>query len=228
MFSVGIVLIASASQAQLLVGVRGGHNINSFRGDDAFDAVPGFNAGGVFRYQPLSFLTARLELLYVQQGANIIDYTAIYPYLDRSRVRVAFHNAAVPVLVELGLPSLLERGFQPKLIVGGFYSYTVYARETYNNVIHVNGYEPMAYEGATDFTPFINRHQYGFIGAVAADVRFGETPVSIEVRYQYNYNQVNKAQTSLLPSMHRTHNQWGDKLYLATLSISLTATLFNL
>src|SRR5687767_7856727 len=92
--------VVSMSSAQFAVGAKAGWNLNSFRGNElkgSYEAVPGFNAGAFVKYPVLSFLTARAEVLYMQQGGNIYDYT-VMSELNRRRARVAFHNVQIPLM----------------------------------------------------------------------------------------------------------------------------------
>lgn len=217
------------SSAQFSVGAKGGINFNSFRGDqarEAYEPVPGFN-GGVFIKHPLfSFLTVRAEALYFKQGGNIHDYVVMYPDLKRRHARVAFHNLQIPVFAEFGLPSLGEDNLQPKLLLGFFYSQTFSARESYVNVAHVDGYKDLEYNGFSDVNSLYNNIQYGLVAAIAAEMKIFSKPVSIEFRYNYNLNQVNRPGTKQLYNMEATHDKWGDDLYLSTLSINVGVTLF--
>src|SRR5690606_27689929 len=182
LFSAGILLLAQNAYSQLSVGVRGGVNITSFTGKEPFDPFPGYDAGLVLQYPLASFLTARAELLYVQQGTLLADYFLAGDMIERTGVRVAFHNAHVPVLLEFGIPALKESGVRPKLLFGGFYGYTIQAQEHYNTVIQLSGLGSVQYAGNSDFTSFIDQHQYGFVGALAFDVKMGGRYVSIETR----------------------------------------------
>jgi hypothetical protein len=220
---IGFVNYASA---QIAVGPKGGINFNSFRGNEAYDVIPAFNVGGFVKYPFFPFLSARGEVLYMQQAANLIDYRVLTPDLARIHAKVRFHNIQIPLLAEFGLPSLNEDDLQPKLWVGGFYSYTFYARESYTNVAKITGYDRVEYEGHRDFTGLINRSQFGLIGALGADVKIKSIPFSIEFRYQYNLNKVNKSGTQQLLNMKSTHDKWGNDLNLSTLSINVAATLF--
>lgn len=215
------------ASAQFLVGGKGGINFNSFRGGEEYDVVPGFNAGAFVKYPFLDFLTLRAELLYMQQGANLYDYTVLPGELSRSRVRLAFHNLQVPVLAELGLPSLVEDNLQPKLLLGAFYSYNFYARENYTNVARVSGYDRVTYEGHADLTSQFNRSQYGLIAALATDFKAFSKHVSLEFRYHYNLNRINRPGTQVQPNLKPTHDKWGKELNLATLSINVAIMLYN-
>ena len=217
------------AHSQIAVGPKAGINFNSFRKSESyrhhFDVVPGFNVGGFAKYPVLDFLTARAEILYFQQGANIYDYryvTEIY----RKNAEVKFHNVAIPVMVELGLPSLKDEQLQPKLLLGGFYSYTFYARESYTNVIKMSGINSVSNDGYSDVGDQYTRSQFGFVGGLAADVKLFGKPVSLEVRYQYNLPRVNKAGTQYDTNLKPTTNAWGDKLHLQTLSINVATTLY--
>jgi hypothetical protein len=216
-----------ASSGQFLVGGKGGINFNSFRGGEEYDVVPGFNAGAFVKYPFLDFLTLRAELLYMQQGANLYDYTVLPGELSRSRARVAFHNMQVPVLTELGLPSLVEDNLQPKLLLGAFYSYNFYARESYTNVARVSGYDQVTYEGFSDVTSQFNRSQFGLIAALATDFKAFSKHVSLEFRYHYNLNRVNRPGTQVQQNLKATHAKWGNELNLSSLSINVGILLYN-
>lgn len=223
-------LISTSLSAQISVGPKGGINFNSFRKSEKyknhFDVVPGFNIGAFAKYPVLPFLNARAELLYMQQGANIYDYDVMSD-LSRRNAKVRFHNVAIPVLAELGLPILSEDILQPKLLLGGFYSYTIYARESYINVADLEGRPAVAFDGYSNVQSQYNRSQYGLIGAIAAEVKVFSKPVSIEFRYQYNINRANKIGTQSSYNLKSTTEVWGDELHLHTLSINAGVTLFN-
>jgi hypothetical protein len=220
--------VSFSSFSQITVGPKLGVNFNSFRNSkafrDHFDVIPGFNVGGFAKYPVLPYLTARAELLYMQQGANTYDYRVINDlYHKNSKIR--FHNIEIPVLAELGLPSLEEDALRPKLLIGGFYSYTLAARETYTNIITVSGRPKLETDGYINMLKHINRSQYGFILALAAEMKAFNLPVSVEFRYQYNANKINQA--SSLYNLAATHEKWGNKLYLHTLSINVGVSLYN-
>ena len=218
------VLFSHLSVAQIAVGAKAGANINSFRGNNEYDAVPGFNAGAFAKYPVTDFLKARVEVLYFKQGANLYDYVVLSPELKRSMSRVAFHNIQIPLIAELGIPSLSEDKIQPKLIVGGFYSYTMLARESYNNVVSIYGYDDMSYSGHTDLSDKFKKSQAGLLAGLSADVTLFGKPVSLEFRYHYNLNAVNVGTQNDF-NFIRTHQKLGSDLNLATLSFNVAVTL---
>ncbi len=222
--------LSITGSAQILVGVKGGINFNSFRKSedykDHFDVIPGLNLGAVAKYPVLPFLNARVELLYMQQGANIYDYT-ILSDLSRRKAKIRFHNVAVPVIAELGLPSLREDILQPKLLLGAFYSYTIYARESFENVADLEGRPAVMFDGHTNVTSQFHRGQYGLLAGIAAEVKMFSKPVSIEFRYQYNVNRANKTGTQNDYNLLATTEVWGNELRLHTLSINVGVTMFN-
>jgi hypothetical protein len=217
-----------SSYAQIAVGAKAGINFNSFRNSkeyrNHFDVIPGFNVGAFAKYPVLNFLTARAEVLYFQQGANIYDYNVLYD-LRRKYAVVRFHNVAVPILAEFGIPSLKEELIQPKLLLGGFYSYTFYTRESYTNVAKVSGRSAVEYDGYSNTQNQYESSQYGIIGAIAAEVQMFHKPVSIEFRYQYNMPRVNKPGTQNDFNLQPTTEKWGNDLYIHTLSINVAVTL---
>ena len=219
----------SSTNGQIAVGPKAGINFNSFRNSkeyrNYFDVIPGFNVGGFAKYPVLPFLTARVEALYMQQGANLYDYYVIND-LYRKNSKIRFHNFEVPVLAEFGLPSLAEESLQPKLLLGGFYSYTIYSRESYQNIARISGRPAIEYDGFSDTRDQFTRSQYGIIGALAAEMKVFNYPISLEFRYQYNINRANKPGTQNSYNLAATADKWGDKLYLHTLSINVAVTLF--
>jgi hypothetical protein len=224
------IMIATHVDAQIAVGPKAGVNFNSFRKSKSFqnffDPTAAFNVGGFAKYPVLDFLNARVELLYFQQGGNIYDYRVINE-LYRSDAKVKFHNFEIPVLAELGLPSLKEDPLQPKILVGACYSYTVYARETFTNVVKVSGHDQIRYDGFLNTQDQYNRGQIALIGGLAAEMKMFNVPVSLEFRYQYNLNRANKPGTQNSYNLQNTTDQWGNELKLHTLSINVAATLFN-
>jgi hypothetical protein len=220
-----ILFFSYSSYCQIEIGAKGGINFNSFRGSNSYEVVPGFNAGVFAKYRVMSYLFARAEVLYMQQGANIRDY-AVSSELRHNNARVAFHTVQVPILAEFGLPSLDEENIQPKLLLGGFYGYTLNAQENYTAVAHVSGYPSLSYQGHSNVSSHYVSSQIGLIAGLAANMKLFSKPVSVEFRYHYNLNQVNHNGTQNLPEMKATHAKWGNNLYLSTLSINVGITLF--
>lgn len=222
------MFITSAS-AQIAVGPKAGVNFNSFRQSDTFrnyfDPIGGFNVGGFAKYPVTDFLKARAELLYFQQGGNIYDYRVISE-LYRSDAKVKFHNLEIPVLAEFGIPSLNEDPLQPKILIGGFYSTTLYARESFTNIVKISGREKIEYDGFLNAQDQYTRSQYGFIAALAAELKILNQPVALEFRYQYNLNRANKPGTQNSYNLQNTTDKWGNELKLHTLSINVGVTLF--
>jgi hypothetical protein len=214
--------------SQIQAGAKLGYNFNSIRGVKEYDVVPSFNVGGFAKYNVTDFLHARAELLYFQQAANLEDYYVLPGELFRSKARVTFHNIQVPILAELGLPSLAEEPLQPKLLIGGFFSYTLYAREHFNNNVTVTGYDRMNYQGNSNLTSIFNRAQYGLQAAVVAELQAFGFPVTMEFRYQYNLNPFSEGDNANRYNLSATHERWGDKMYLSTLSFNIGVKLIDL
>jgi hypothetical protein len=225
-----IAIVSTNASAQIAVGPKAGVNFNSFRKSKAFrnhfDPIGGFNFGGYAKYPILDFLNARAEILYFQQGGNIYDYRVINE-LYRSDAKVKFHNLEIPVLAEFGLPSLKEESLQPKLLIGGFYSTTLFTRETFTNIVKISGRDRITYDGYMNTQGQYNRSQYGLIAAIAAEMKMFNMPVTIEFRYQSNLNRANKAGTQNSYNLQNTTDKWGDELKLHTLSINVGVTLYN-
>lgn len=212
--------------AQIAVGPKAGYNFNSLRGNDRYDVVPGFNVGGFAKYSLFDFMSLRAEVLYMQQGANLNDYQINVPDIQRNDTKVKFHNLQIPILAEFELPALSEDDVKPKLWLGGFYSNTIYARETYTNQVKVIGYSQIDFKGHTDVTDLFNRHQYGIIAGIGGNVKVFSYPVSLEFRYQYNLSRANKPGSQGAFNLMNTADEWGNKFYLSTLSFNVAVTMF--
>jgi len=213
------------SFAQFSVGAKAGINFNSFVGDRVYDAIPGFNVGAFVKRPFFSFLTARTELLYFQQGGNLYDYTVLPPELQHNNAKLIFHNIQVPLLAEFGLPALNDEPLQPKLLLGAFYSYSVAIRDRYTNYVKVGGYDPVEYKGNSDVSSDFYRNQFGLIGGIAAEMKIYSYPVALEFRYHYNLKPVNRPDSSGKYYLKNTTEMWGDNLKVATLSINASVTL---
>lgn len=222
-------ILSTASNCQIAVGPKAGINFNSFRSSkeykNHFDVVPGLNAGAYAKYILFPYLNVRAEALYAQQGANIYDYRVISELTHR-KAKVKFHNFQIPVLAEFGLPSLAEDPLQPKILLGGFYSYTFYTRESYVNVAKLYGAPEVEYNGYSDVQSQFTRNQFGLIAGLAAEMKIFSKPVSIEFRYQFNLNRVNQPGSQNSYNLKPTTDKWGSELYLQTLSINIGVTLF--
>jgi hypothetical protein len=224
-----LFLIVYQANAQIQVGAKAGINWNSFRGNKAFDVVPGWNAGVFGRYQLLSYLAVKGEVLYFQQGANLIDYNVVPGELDHHSARVTFHSAQIPVLAEFGLPSLAEEPIRPKISLGGFYAFNIYSRESYQNVARVEGYPSIEYAGHNNATDQFKRSQFGLIGALGADLEIFHQQVYLEFRYTHNLNRITVPGESTRYNLKNTFHEWGsDNLKVGTLSFNVAVTISTL
>jgi hypothetical protein len=224
-----LAIVIIPASAQIAVGPKAGVNFNSFRKSKSFrnyfDPIGGFNIGAFAKYPVTDFLKARAEILYFQQGGNIYDYRVISE-MYRSGAKVKFHNLEIPVLAELGIPSLNEDPLQPKLLLGACYSYTMYARESFTNIVKISGRDEIEYDGFLNAQNQYNRGQIGLIAGIGAEMKMFNVPVSLEFRYQSNLNRANKPGTQNSYNLQNTTSKWGSELKLHTLSINVAATLF--
>lgn len=219
-------LIVIQANAQIPVGPTAGVTWNSFRGNRAIDVIPGVSFGAFGKYPILPFLTGKAEVLYMQQGANIIDYDVLPGDLFHNNAQVIFHTLQIPIIAEFGLPSLSEEPLQPKISAGFFYSYHFYARERYNNVVTFNSYPEISYRGHENATSQYERSQYGFIGAVGAELKIKSIPVYMEFRYTHNIPPITKSESRTRYNLRPTFDEWGqDRLQIGTVSFNVAVTL---
>jgi hypothetical protein len=224
-----LCLFVYQASAQIPIGAKAGINWNSFRGNQSFDVVPGFSVGAFGRYKVLSYLTAKAELLYFQQGVNLVDYSVLAGDLYHNDADVIFHTIQLPVLAEFGLPSLSEETLQPKISVGAFYGYTLYARERFVNVATLGGYDAVEYNGKQNATAQYKRSQFGLIGAVGADLTVLNFPVYLEFRYTHNLTRMTKPGMTTRYNLENTFDYWDNEaLKVGTLSFNIAVTLHTL
>ena len=211
-------------KGQIAVGAKAGINFNSFRGNKSFDVIPGYSIGAFGKYKALDFLSARLEVLYAQQGANLLDYS-LMGELKRNHAVVRFHTLQIPVIAEFGLPALSEETLQPKVLLGGFYSFVMSATEPHENEARLGGYDPIKYNGYSDVSAQFADKQYGWLIGAAAEIKVFATPVALEFRYNHNLNPISKSETRTAPNLTKTFDEWGDTLYLGTVSFNVAVTI---
>jgi hypothetical protein len=224
-----IFFVVFQASAQIPIGAKAGINWNSFRGNKNFDVIPGLCVGGFARYSVFPFLTAKGELLYFQQGANLVDYNVIPGDLDHNNAQVVFNSFQIPLIAEFGLPSLLEEDLQPKIGLGAFYSWNFYSRERYTNAAKIPGYDRIYYDGHSNVTSQFKRTQFGLIGAVGADIKVFSMPVYLEFRYTHNLTRITEPGTTTRYNLENTFNEWNkDALKLGTLSFNVAVTLHYL
>ncbi|HZY83062.1 MAG TPA: porin family protein [Cyclobacteriaceae bacterium] len=221
-----LFVVVFQAHAQIAVGPKAGINWNSFRGNKAFDVVPGFNVGAFGKYTVLPFLTARAEVLYNQQGANLTDYVVMPYELSHHSAKVVFHQVQIPVMAEFGLPSLADEALQPKISLGAFYAWNFYSRERWVNVAQVYYYPPVEYKGHENVTDQWKRSQYGLIGALGADIKVMSYPVHLEFRYTHNLPSITKPGMTTRYNLKDTFEEWDDNhLRLGTVSFNVAVTL---
>lgn len=224
-FCLLLVFASTSLVAQSAIGPSASYNFNSFRGNSSFQVKPGFGVGGFFKYQITGFLAPKIELMYFQQGAALKDYVVSAPELLRNRARLTFHSVHVPVLFELRLPSLQGEPIQPKLSLGGFYNFVFKSEERFYNSIWVPGYPRIESFGRSDVTEQFEQTQYGLIGAIGGEIRLFSLPVALEFRYLYNMNPISKDATRNSVNLKNTFDEWGDRLYLGTVSFNVQINL---
>lgn len=223
---VTLFIIVFQAPGQIAVGPRVGVNINSFRGNKAFDAIPGFNAGGYAHYQVMPWLAAKGELLFMQQGANLIDYVVMPGELSHHKANVVFNTLQIPIMAEFGLPSLVEEDLRPKITVGGFYGYNFYSRERYLNVAGVEGYDKIEYRGHSDVSSLFQKNTWGLVGALGADLKIFGQQLYLEFRYTHNLPAITKGSTVNRYNLKNTFDEWGkDNLYIGTVSFNVAVPL---
>lgn len=188
-------------------------------------SVLGFNAGGYARYQVLSFLTARAEVIYFQQGGTIENYYALYPSVQHKNVKLTQHTLQIPLVVELGVPGMEESNIQPKLMLGGFYGFTMASRESYDKV-SASQYEKVTEKAGSDVSSSFVYNQGGFLVGLGADIKMGDKDVSLEFRYNQNLNILNESGAALT-HLHSTLKNYEGDLRSSTFSFNVGMTIFT-
>ena len=235
-----MILSAFASSAQLEVGAKLGTNINQFNQPGTIFA---FNGGAFARYNVLGFLSARVEVLYNQQGGARQNYYRDYSNLGGSVSAIEFtnryvhlNNLEIPLIAELHHQNFESETLVPKLLIGFAYGMNLAATETHDKTFYFSS-------GATqrimvsDLTENVQsnykQNQLGLIFGFAVDHKIGTRTLTTEVRYRKSLTQVNNirfgassistADYGIIPG---TVGQEGD-LYPSTISINFGISIFN-
>jgi hypothetical protein len=188
-------------------------------------SVLGFNAGGYAKYQVLSFLTARAELLYFQQGGTVENYYSLPPTVQHKNVKLTQHTLQIPLVAELGIPGMEENTIQPKLMLGGYYGFTIASRESFN-VVSKSKFETVSNKSGANVSGSYVYNQAGFLVGLGADMKMGDKDLSIEFRYNQNLTIINESGAALTNLGPTLKNYQGD-LRTSTFSINFGMTLFN-
>ncbi len=188
-------------------------------------SVLGFNAGGYAKYQVLSFLNARAELLYFQQGGTVENYYSLYPSVQHKNVKLTQHTLQIPLVAELGIPGMEESPIQPKLMLGGYYGFTMSSMESYDKV-QSSQYEKVSDKSTSNVSSSFVYNQAGFLVGIGTDIKMGDNDLSIEFRYNQNLTIINESGAGLT-HLQSTLNNYGGNLRTSTFSFNVGMTLFN-
>ena len=188
-------------------------------------SVIGFNAGGFATYNVLSFLNARAELLYFQQGGTVENYYALYPSVQHKNVKLRQHTLQIPIIAELGIPGMEENSIQPKLRIGGYYGFTVASRESFDKVSE-DKYQVNTVKASADVSGSYAYSQAGFLVGLGADFKMAEKDISVEFRYNQNLTIINESGAALT-HLNSTLKNYGGDLRTSTFSFNVGMKLFD-
>lgn len=229
------VLLTFSAHGQIEVGAKFGANINQFNQPGT---VFGFNGGAFGRYKVLDFLSARVELLYMQQGGARQDYTRNYTlttsnvdFVSYSNRFVNLNNIEVPVIAEFSHPSYSSETVVPKILLGVAYGFNMAANEHHDKTYFFRSgttTRMMVSDKVENVGDNYKQHQFGLIAGFAIDYKVGEHTLTTEVRYRRNINQLNQYRFGVpeKDGLPGTIGQEGD-LYTSTLSINFGMTVFT-
>jgi hypothetical protein len=188
-------------------------------------SVLGFNAGGYAKYQVLSFLIARAELLYFQQGGTVENYYALYPTVQHKNVKLTQHTLQIPIMAEIGIPGWEENAIQPKLHLGGYYGLTMASRESFDKESK-SKYEKVMVHSSTDVSGSYVYNQAGFLVGVGADFKMADKDLSFEFRYNQNLTIINESGAALT-HLNSTLSNYQGNLRTSTFSFNVGMTIFD-
>lgn len=189
-------------------------------------SVLGFNVGGYAKYQVLSFITARAEILYFQQGGTVENYYALsFPAVEHENVKLTQHTLQIPLMAEIGIPGMEENAVQPKLFAGGYYGFTIASRESFDKV-STSRYEKNIARSSADVSGSYVYSQVGFLIGVGADLKMGSKDLSLEFRYNQNLTIINESGAALT-HLNSTLKNYQGNLRTSTFSFNVGMTVFN-
>jgi hypothetical protein len=224
-----VMALVSSVSAQFLIGAQTGVNLNQFTMPGS---TIGINAGAFGSYKFLPFLSARLEIMYSQEGgarqnynfrlsgsgqpdlnANIASLNYINPY-------VYIHNIQVPLMVELTLPEFDQASLAPKLLLGGSYSYMISANEMHTKQYNFTNatFANIPYLTEVVTADYV-ASQISILAGLGIDIKGEKRNFSFDIRYRQGLTQLNNIKESF-------SNKDG-RLFSSTLSFNFSMSIFK-
>lgn len=210
----------------LNLGVKIGPSLNQFAQPGT---VIGMNIGMFGTYKVTKCFTARMELLFSTQGGGRRDYRRVDtdpndPYGGKAvnvtniNPQVIFNSIEIPVLGEFGLAESSRLMIQPKLLLGGSYSFAMSAIEhkTQRYNFYDGTFADLAYT-RQNVTEYYKRSQLSVIVGAGINFNMGSHVFNVDVRYRQGLTQLNQRLYDI-PGM-------GGKLYSNSLIFNMGITL---
>ncbi len=222
----------NAEPDKIVLGAKAGINDGLFRTNNGFSLWDrnsntfGYQVGVYGIYPLKDFLKARLELLYVNQGAKLADYNYTGT-VKNVNAKAHMNMLHIPLVAELGIPDFTGL-IKPKLIVGGFYSYTFKVNSTFEQDTYFADGSNRTAHGREDISGLFKHNQYGFIIGIGGEISLGGKPLLVELRYTHTLNNVgiDGFEYSYLGSTK--YNKYGTGLYPTSLGLNVSYPIFNL
>ena len=177
-------------------GIKAGASLNQF---NQSGMTIGFNGGFVFRSNVTGIFDIQAEVLYVMQGSSRGDYYKSFDdlggpvssavYTNRA---ISLQNVSVPLLAIIKLGTV--QGFmEPKVMIGGSYSYCFAAYERFDEVFYfTDGSESVAGNQTENVLSDYQQHQFDGIGGFGLDFMLSNGKIfGFEVRYHQGLNDIN-------------------------------------
>lgn len=161
----------------------------------------GYGVGAYATYQPLSFLTIQVEVLYAETAGRLDDYSttnSLFDSTEYTKRTLRIRSLEIPVIVRYGLPFDLF-GMSTNVYVGGAYSYNMSVAEIedkthyYNDGVNVlsSDFKNSRNNVSSNYTPYNMEALIGF--GVNLDL-FG-MPAQIDLRYKQGFQNLSRLNT---------------------------------
>ena len=225
-----VMALVSSVNAQFLIGAQTGVNLNQFTMPGT---TIGINAGAFGSYKFLPFLSARLEIMYSQEGGGRQNYSLALAggsMLPDLRTNIAalnyinpyvyIHNLHVPLMVELTLPEFDQASVAPKLLLGGSYSYMISANEMHTKLYQFT-------DGTFANVPYLTEvvtadyvaSQISILAGLGLDFKGEKRNFSFDIRYRQGLTQLNNIKESF--------SFKDGRLFSSTLSFNFSMSIFK-
>lgn len=193
LLAISLIVCSFIANAQYSVGVKGGLNLSSVRGDNTSDALlkAGFNVGVVGNYEISDMFSAQAEILFSAKGYKTDNSGNGYTY-DRSTLK--YNYIEVPLLLKASIGN--QQGIQGYALFGPSFNLLTSSFHNWEYEYISNTGVAVASSGENNMKDYVNTFDLGLNLGVGATYATGLGKIFAEARYGYGLSNLDKQGTA--------------------------------